>query len=57
MSLSLHQWGEIWHSLFKISPIGEACCPVGQKPQNRPLSNLNTDNFAGRNDAGNKGCI
>ena len=50
--LSLNQWGEIWHGgedRAKFHPYRCNLSPLqlqGEKPQNRPLSNLNNRRFA-----------
>ena len=49
--LSLHRWGEMWHGggdlHAKFHPHRCNVSPLrGEKPQNRPLSKLNTGSFA-----------
>jgi len=49
--LSLH----LWSTPAKFHPIGATCRPCGgKKPQNRPLSNFNTELCTAHNGASNK---
>jgi len=47
IALSLHWWGEIWHGPLLRAKFHQHRCNVvstlwGEKPQNRPMSNVNT---------------